>query len=674
MIHFAHKLKDNLNSSYPSKFIFFDTETTFTEVNEQDIEHHLRLGYALYWERRPGRNKDTLEWCYFTTPGQFWDFIERYAFRRTRVFIIAHNITFDMGVVKGFRELEQRGFRPTKMIYDSHKNIWKFRRDTTSLVFLDNLNYFSVPLEKLGESIGIPKLPQPPFEADDEAWKVYCHRDVEILYQTWQHWLTFLSEYDLGNFGLTIASQAFNAFRHRFMTSSIYVHNSKKAVSLERESYRGGRVECFQLGELPLKDYYLLDVNAMYAFMLKSYPYSSNLISTGKRASLDLIKGILTRCSVIAEVEVNIPEPCFGVKYKGRLIFPIGEFVVTLNTPELDYGFEKRYITRVLNFAVYDRVPLFSDYVDFFYSKRLSFRENGNEVYNYLCKLMLNSLYGKFGQQIEEWKSVGYDSTRLYDYWSEWDVMTKTLHIFRCLNHQVEEKVGNSEGFNSLVAIPSEATAYARMYLWKLITTAGREHVYYCDTDSLIVDKEGLANLKAFVNPSDIGLLRVQDKARKLVIYGLKDYQFGNKVVIKGIPRKAKKLADDVYEVYQSLGIRTGLRRGELNHVIWRRVQKHLNRRYLKGVTLSEGKVEPLIMLISMGKTWLNQEKMLQEYGGLARLGNKYLAQLMTPRGWDIPLPGDPMADYRPQDRYAAEFDDLDKRRRGEMIYQRGKR
>lgn len=673
MIRHSHKLKDNQTAGFPSKFIFFDTETTTTDIGDNLLEHHLRLGAALYWERRFGRGKDTLVWCHFTSIDQFWDFVEKHTRSRDRLFIIAHNLSFDMGIVKGFKQLEERGFQVVKMIFDYRKNIWKFRRDTTTLVFLDNMNYFATSLEKLGESVGLRKLKQPPFSASDKVWWKYNKRDVEVLYHTWQHWLTFLTDNDLGTFGLTIASQSFNAYRHRFMSEKIYIHTSKRAIGIERASYRGGRVECYHIGELPLRDYYVVDVNSMYAYMLKTYYYPTNLISTGKKASLRFISRMLDKYCVSAEVVVNTPEPCYGIKYEGRLVFPIGQFTATLNSCELSYGIDRGYILDVLNFAIYEKGLIFGDYVDFFYSKRLEFAQAGNDSYSYLCKLMLNSLYGKFGQQIEEWSSVGYDPTRLYDYWTEWDVETKTLHTFRCLNHWVEEKVGSVEGYNSLVAIPAEATAYARMYLWKLITLATLEHTFYCDTDSLIVDKFGLANLREFISPSEIGHLKIEGKARKLILYGLKDYRFGDKVVIKGIPKQAVKLADDVYEVYQSLGIKSGLHTKELNKVIWRKMQKHLKRDYKKGITMSDGSVTPLILLVSEGYNWLDEEKMLEVYGELAHYGKKYLDELTKPKDFFVKTTGEPMADYSHQDKLAAKSEDLDKRRSGEMPYQRGK-
>ncbi|MBA7587706.1 hypothetical protein ES708_29740 [subsurface metagenome] len=129
-----------------------------------------------------------------------------------------------------------------------------------------------------------------------------------------------------------------------------------------------------------------------------------------------------------------------------------------------------------------------------------------------------------------------------------------------------------------------------------MIKQAGDDHVFYCDTDSLIVDKQGLDNLASEISPTDIGKLKLQDTSMKLVIHGLKDYVFGSKVVIKGIPKSAKKLSDNDYEVYQSLGIRTGLHKHEIDKVIWRKMVKHLNRVYKKGTITDTGKVIPLVL------------------------------------------------------------------------------
>ncbi|GAI80077.1 unnamed protein product, partial [marine sediment metagenome] len=50
-------------------------------------------------------------------------------------------------------------------------------------------------------------------------------------------------------------------------------HNNKQAIDLERESYKGGRVECFYLGDLTNENYYMLDVNSLYPFVMRNNVY-----------------------------------------------------------------------------------------------------------------------------------------------------------------------------------------------------------------------------------------------------------------------------------------------------------------------------------------------------------------------------------------------------------------
>ncbi|GAI73470.1 unnamed protein product, partial [marine sediment metagenome] len=125
---------------------------------------------------------------------------------------------------------------------------------------------------------------------------------------------------------------------------------------------------------------------------------------------------------------------------------------------------------------------------------------------------------------------------------------------------------------------------------------AGRDNVFYCDTDSLMVNKAGYDNLEPELDRLILGKLKLENTTFKLEIHGLKDYVFGTKVVIKGISKLSKKLKEGVYETYQSVGIKTGLHRKELNEVLWKRRVKHLSRVYKKGTVTSSGKVEPLVL------------------------------------------------------------------------------
>ena len=673
LIRKQHAIKDNKGTEYPRQFLFVDTETRELPLSENEIEHVLRLGTCLYWHRGGGEDKDVLEWHEFTTIGEFWNVVERYAYPKTRLVIVAHYLPFDMEVLQGFRVLGERGFKPTKLILDSRRNIWKFKRDISSLLFLDNMNYFNTSLRVLGESIGCPKLPMPSQDAPDEDWKVYCRQDVEVLHQAWQLWLKFVGDNDLGAFGVTLASQAFNAFRHRFMPCKIYVHVSNKAIRLERASYRGGRNECFRMGRQPNQTYRMVDVNSMYPYVMKNWRYPVNLISTGKVITTDKLTEYLRQYCVIAEVVVRTTEPCYAIKERGKLVFPVGEFYATLTTRELLHGLARGHIREVHNFSLYENHYIFGDYVRFFYNSRQHFARTGNQAYAYLAKIMLNSLYGKFGQKVEDWKYIGDDDTRDYDFWTEWDVAEQKLYTYRCIEHHVEERVGEKEGYNALVAISAEVTANARLYLWTLMNDAGRENVYYSDTDSLIVNQAGYDNLRCYLDEHEIGKLKTVAESDYLILHGLKDYELGSDRKIKGIKLSATQLADGCYRQYQSVGLRGGLHRGDVNRAIWHDTIKEVKRVYNKGIILPDGKVEPIIMDTYGTFNILNNHRMVESYGSDAVFDGTELIPLYSGKlryGGNKAQPSDSMSS---QDIALADAENLRKRQDGEMIYQRGR-
>ncbi|GAI82751.1 unnamed protein product, partial [marine sediment metagenome] len=260
----SHYIKDNKTSSMPSEFIFFDTETSPKVLVNGDIEQPFKLGVALYWRRRDDRPSDTLEYFRFTRIPDFWAWIDEHVRPKGKLLLIAHNLQFDFMVLGGFSALRVLGYDLTKLITNGKVNVFSYRKDKKVILCLDNMNYFNTSIKSLGESVGLPKLAMAQDGDTLDTWFTYCQRDVDIMYSAWRHWLSFLHDQDLGTFGNTLAGQSFNAYRHRFMTERILVKNNGKATELERSSYRGGWVECFQLGKLPEQDYFLLDINSMY--------------------------------------------------------------------------------------------------------------------------------------------------------------------------------------------------------------------------------------------------------------------------------------------------------------------------------------------------------------------------------------------------------------------------
>jgi len=589
----SHVLAPNKEKTIPFHFVFFDTETMPKNLDQYTIQHFFRLGVACYWQPKYQNRSEKVEWFEFKSHNQFWDWVAKKCHKKKPLILIAHSLDFDMKVLAGFEAMRKRKFELSFFINNQLCKIWHYKKGDHKLIFLDNLNFFSLPLKQLGEDIGLTKFIMPDFDEPDHIWFPYCKRDVEILFKVWQRYLDFVSEYDLGNFAKTIASQSFNAFKHRFMTKKIFIHNNSKVIDLEREAYHGGRVECFYLGKQPKVQYYLLDVNSMYPYLMLEGEYPIKLVGHGKKASKVELKQWLKTHSVIARVKLKVKKPVFCSTINKRLCFPTGVFDTVLTTNELIKALEMNAIRKIYDVSVYQKANIFKLYVEHFYKQRLLAKKQQNLTLSLMNKLMLNTLYGKFGQKNDVWEKIGEDSELENCYFDEFDYEDNKLHKYRIIEGRIEESKGYVEAYNSFPAISAEVTANGRLMLWHFIETAGVKNVFYCDTDSLIVNGQGIVNLAAYINRSKIGSLKLEKRSNILTIYAPKYYKFGGKLKIKGIKANAVQIDDHTFEQWQFETVRGALRKGNLNRQIIHKIVKSLKMDYQKGRVLKSGRVVP---------------------------------------------------------------------------------
>lgn len=545
----GHWLKGNSRVELPSRMIFVDTETKVNPISSKVDIHTLWFGCAIYIRIRKEKGR---EWVHeesfsFNTAIDFWDWIVSKALPKTKLYVYAHNWNFDAGILSLADIPNERGWTCTKYINDKPPFILALRKDHTTITFIDTLNYFQSSLKVLGESIGLPKLPFPVDTASQEEWAAYNIRDTVIIKEAILAFRSFVRENDLGNWQNTLAGQAFTAYRHRFMESKILIHDDEKVCGMEREAYYGGRSEPFFLGEVHTKLFYL-DVNSMYPSIMAQYELPSKLRDTFGVCTITELTRFLEVSCVVAKVHLKTDEPLYPKRFQGRLIFPLGEFDATLSSPELRYALEHGHILKIHHGARYHKARLFQAYVSTLYGLRKTYEKENNPVFAYACKILLNSLYGKFGQNGQVWETIRQSVETDPMAWVEQEIVGDKPIRYRRRLDVVQRMLKDGESDNSFPAISGHITAHGRMLLWELFQQAGRENVYYTDTDSLVVNENGYNHLIDKIKPDVLGALKVEAIVNHGVFYGSKDYILGKTVKHKGVRITAKKLNDNTWE------------------------------------------------------------------------------------------------------------------------------
>lgn len=533
----------------------------------------------------------------FTTASAFWTWVDCHTSPDEPLWVVNHNIAFDLMVLRFDHFLTDLGWEPVKVIMPEPSGPFmiRYKRDGAVLILANLANWWGMrPLRSIGAVVGMskgdcdPTLPRYRHGLCLDELGSYCARDALVVLRALQMWIKFCVDHDLGTFAPTQAGQALNAYRHRFMGHPIFQHARTKVLSLEREAYLGARTEAFRIGSFR-GSFHVVDVNSLYPYVMREYQYPARLRGFLKKVTVDELQEIMADSLVVARCDFDVSGEMGRVvphRWDDRLVYPVGRFTSTLTTPEIDLAVRRGVLTAVRDVAVYEPSPLFTSYVDTFYSLRMSYRASDNLVWYEIVKVFLNSLYGKFGQ---------------YNYeWVDSDVSLPTgVHVINSnVSRETYRSLGGvtmrrsdtrSEGVTSNPAIAAHVTAYARRHITLLRETAGVGHVWYMDTDSLFVDDEGLARLEL---SDDLGGLKLECSAGALVVRGLKDYEIGPKRRVKGIRANARVSGGAATQV-QFRGIAGAMRAGEPGVARIGVTTRKLSRKYSKG-TIEDSYVKPI--------------------------------------------------------------------------------
>ena len=415
------------------------------------------------------------------------------------------------------------------------------------------------------------------------------------MVKLWRSWLQFLDENKCGNFQVTVPSTAFNTWRYRFNSHKIYIHANELALKLERDSYKGGRTEVFFQGRAPEDTYYYLDVNNLYGFILQENKFPTNFLGAVETNSLTILERRLDKYAVTADVSLDVNDNYFPMRYDNHTCYPLGKFRTTLTTPELLLSLERGWLVGVHALSWYTQEELFRDYVSYFYSKRLEYNAAGQTDFATICKLLINSLYGKFGQKGMKQVQIGICDKGIIGKQTVYSLETGERRIQIHLSGKVWEQRTTGEAYNSFPAIAAHVTALARLHMTKIIKSVTTGHVYYTDTDSLIVDKQGYKELEYLIDLTQLGKLKVELSSNDLTIRAPKDYSMGERNRIKGVSKKAIELSEGVYQQEQWIRLSGLLRSGTVSRYTVKDIIKRQRRTIFSGTVLPSGWVVPLV-------------------------------------------------------------------------------
>lgn len=236
------------------------------------------------------------------------------------------------------------------------------------------------------------------------------------------------------------------------------------------------------------------DVNSLYPFVMKDNPmpigkpkWFGNLCNW----ELDNLFGFV-EAYVVCPEGIKRPLLPYRCNERGVLIFPTGKFFGVYYTEELKLAKSIGYKIEPLRGYLYEKgYGLFDNFVNTLFSARQLAKQQGRDGMSFVYKILMNSLYGRFGinprSTVTEICSKGrMDELIQTSGFISGDKLSNNKFLCSYWSDQFSELDSDWIPRLGAVQIAAAVTAYARMHMYPFIS---REDSYYTDTDSVVLKK-----------------------------------------------------------------------------------------------------------------------------------------------------------------------------------------
>lgn len=518
--------------------------------------------------------KDCRVWAYalceIGKPDNFYygnnieDFFKTLQYKRENYVLYFHNLKFDGEYIfnyllnNGYECIKDKKDRKTKTFTTLISDTGQFysieiffevenKKHINKVTIYDSLKILNFSVDKIAKAFDLPirKL-----ELDYTKYREvghiltpeevdYIRNDVEIMARA----LDFMFKERLTK--MTIGSDALSYYKEMNKNFNKYFPILPYEIDMDiRKSYKGGFTylnDCYKEKETGRG--LVLDVNSLYpSVMTGEYlPFGEPIYFVGKYEEDPLYKLYIQTLTCSFELkEGKIPT----IQIKNNLAFVPNEYVkssdgdlvtLTLTNVDLKLFFENynvKDITYHSGWKFKALKGLFTSYITYWTEKKINAKKEGNNVLYLISKLMLNSLYGKFGLN----PNVG----SKYPYLNE-------EGIVKYGNYPIEIRD------SIYIPVASFITSYARN---KTIRTSqaikdytiknyGKDYYIYSDTDSIHLLEMSKEELASFVEIDDykLGAWKMESTFVKGKYIRQKCYiELGEddklNVVVAGLPKK----------------------------------------------------------------------------------------------------------------------------------------
>lgn len=335
----------------------------------------------------------------------------------------------------------------------------------------------------------------------------------------------------------TSAQIGWARFRTRNMPSVLCYNRNYTDRELERRAYFGGRNEPYRLGDIE-GNVYSLDIKSCYAAICQNCDVP---ITLDEVYPLGMPVEDLDPASPfhwIADCVISTTSPDYPLRHGGLPVYPTGTFATSLAWPELRHALQNGRIEKIMRAQRYSTDYAFRGLANWYFASRAKLAATEQAHLMPCLKATFNAALGYSARR--KYELLPWDIDLLEKWWV--GVTSAPDHSAPVVHAQILDGVKEwlrigGEPREAMPFLHATITSWARMQLMSVMSWAGKQNVLYCDTDGLLVNYMGYANLldSPGIMGDAPGQLTERHQSGPCRIQGQKNYKIGDVVVCAGL-------------------------------------------------------------------------------------------------------------------------------------------
>ena len=595
-----HWLAPSGTTRTPNVLVIFDTETTEVDEGSHTVQR-LHCWDAMVRVRKASATSEKfVTYHRGETPSGLADVVEGAAHSNNEVWVIAHNVGFDLSVTSLPFILAEREWTLDGLHLGDESCWWIMKRGKHKVIITDSWSWLRCPLSDAAKDIGRRKVPLPKEGDSLETWHRRSRHDVEILDEVMTTILDWWDKNQLGVFGITGAACGWRTLRKMIAPKQLLVGPDGERTDYERRAIFSGYKEVFGVGEFhqaPIADFDFVGAypTAAAAFPLPTMP-AKKWTTTERLLDADPPP----RRDYIATVKITTRVPCAPVRIGDEIWRPVGTFITTLAGPEVRYAVTVAESVDVIEWRAYKTGYALADWAGWCLGVQTDTTGAVPDVVKRVAKGWGRSVIGRFASRTSRVVETRPSSHPGWHLETGHDLDTGRKMEWLSMGGVEQTIVKDVDGADVFPAVLAFVEAHTRVALAQMLSTRPPENVLQCNTDGWW---EMRSSRRSDYVPEGVPWpFRVVRKAleRNLLVRGPNHVLTPHERRYAGIPRVATTDDDRTLHWHDWPGLRWQLEHGEQGQYHRPEREAVLSDHYVRRWVLDTGETIPVTTQVDL--------------------------------------------------------------------------